>query len=429
MRPGDSLDLTIEKGVYRGLGLARADGQVVFVARGLPGDRLRARIVAEERGYLRAEPEALLTPGPERRASPCPFVPRCGGCSYQELDYAAQLRMKEAILRESLARSGAPWDGEIPLVASPEVAWRMRATFHVSARDDALRVGLREEGSHRVVDLGHCLQLSQPMNQVVAGFREALSARPGLAARVEDLLLAEALDDGAIVACLEGELGAGDSTALLALGDGLGLAALGAMVGPPRHRRYLPLRGEPYLVSTVLGVRLRAHVRSFFQVNRFLVEALARQVREWTPPSGTLVDLYAGVGLFALTLAGQAERVLGIESSSLAVEDATANAAAAGFQHARFREGDVLRALASWNVAADERVVLDPPRSGAGGEVVAAVARRRPANVVYVSCDPTTLGRDLKTFRESGYRPTAMAGFDLFPDTFHMETVVRLQPA
>jgi 23S rRNA (uracil1939-C5)-methyltransferase len=429
MRPGDSLELTIEKGVYRGLGLGRASGQVVFVPRALPGDRLRARIVAKERGYLRAEPEALLTPGPERRPSPCPFVPRCGGCSYQELDYPAQLRLKGAILRESLARAGAAWEGELPFHAAPERGWRMRATFHVSAAGGGLRVGLREEASRRVVDLGHCLQVSEAMNRAVGGFRVALGARPALAARVDDLILAEALDGSALVACLEGDLGASDVSALLALGEGLGLAALGAMVGPPRHRRYLSLRGEPYVSSIVLGVRLRAHVRSFFQGNRFLVEALARTVRDWTPSAGTLLDLYAGVGLFALTLAERAERVLGIESSPLAVEDAHANAAAAGFRHVRFREGEVRRALASWSVEADERIVLDPPRGGAGREVVEAVARRRPENIVYVSCDPTTLGRDLKAFGAAGYRVAAIEAFDLFPDTFHMESVVRLLPA
>jgi 23S rRNA (uracil1939-C5)-methyltransferase len=334
--------------------------------------------------------------------------------------------VKAEILRESLSRAGAPWEGEIPLHGSPEEAWRTRATFHVTAGSGGVRVGLREEGSHRVVDLGRCLQVSEAMNQAIAGLRAGLATRPALAARVLDLALAESREGDAIVACLEGDLGAADTSALLGLGDGLGLAGLGVMIGPPRRRLYLPLRGDPYVTSGVLGLRLRAHVRSFFQGNRFLVEDLARKVRDFTPAGGTVVDLYAGVGLFALAVADRAERVLGIEANPIAVEDAIANATTAAMRHARFREGDVRQALASWSAEPDERVILDPPRAGAGRDLVQAVAARRPASIVYVSCDPPTLGRDLKLFRAAGYRADALEAFDLFPDTFHLETVVRL---
>jgi tRNA/tmRNA/rRNA uracil-C5-methylase (TrmA/RlmC/RlmD family) len=157
---------------------------------------------------------------------------------------------------------------------------------------------------------------------------------------------------------------------------------------------------------------------------------LARTVVDLLPRGGVVLDLYAGVGLFALPLAAAgADEVHAIESSPTAVEDASASARSARFANVRIRRADVGRALASLPVSAGERIVLDPPRTGAGRDVVRAVAARRPAAVVYVSCDPPTLGRDLAEFAREGLRPDLVRAFDMFPDTFHLETVVRLVPS
>ncbi len=426
MRPGDLVELTVEKGVYRGLGLGRIEGQVVFLPRGLPGDRWRARIAARERGYLRAEPEVLLAPGAGRRASPCLFVPACGGCCYQELGYPEQLRLKEAILRESLRRAGAPWDGPISVRASPESGWRTRATFHVEVTGRGARLGLHAEGSRRVVDLAHCLQVSEAMNGVLQVLRERLSERRALTARLDDLVLAESQQDGGIVVCLAGRLAAEDAPEALALADVPSLAGVGMRVAAREPGRFILLRGSAHVASTVLGVPLRSHVLSFFQGNRFLVEPLAAHVGGLLPPGQAVLDLYAGVGLFALTIAARAARVVGIESGATAVEDAAFNAARARLRHVRFVEGDVARTLRTLAGAAGECVVLDPPRTGAGSEVVRAIAEREPPVVAYVSCDPPTLGRDLRLFAELGYRVSRLDAFDLFPDTFHLESVALL---
>ncbi|HET7293747.1 MAG TPA: methyltransferase domain-containing protein [Vicinamibacteria bacterium] len=426
MRPGESLELTIEKGVYRGLGLGRAEGQVVFLPRGLPGDRWRARIASVERGYLRAEPEALLEPGAGRRSSPCAFVPACGGCCYQELGYEEQLRLKEAVLRESLRRAGAPWDGPIGMRASPETGWRTRATFHVEMAGRGASVGLHAEGSRTVVDLDRCLQVSDAMNGVLEALRRGLARRPAFAARVADIVLAEGREGGGVVACFEGRLGLDDAPDALAVSDTPGLSGVGLRVGSRAAGRFVLLRGSPHVVSVVLGAPLRSHVLSFFQGNRFLVDALAQHVVDVLPAGGTVLDLFAGVGLFALSLARRAERVLGIEAAPTAVDDARFNAAAAGLRQVRFVQADVARGLPIGAPDPGERVVLDPPRSGAGTAVVRAVAGREPAAVAYVSCDPPTLGRDLRTFAERGYRVGRLDAFDLFPDTFHLEAVALL---
>ena len=179
----------------------------------------------------------------------------------------------------------------------------------------------------------------------------------------------------------------------------------------------------------VLSLPLRAHVRSFFQANRFLYEALARTVVDLLPGKGRALDLYAGVGLFALPLAARdGGEVVAVERAPTAVEDARANVRRNRLEGVRIVRKDVRAALESTRPSPGERIVLDPPRTGLEREVVDLVAGRHPEAVVYVSCDPPTLGRDLARFAARGFRPDTVQLFDLFPDTFHLETVVRLLP-
>ncbi|MFI5183170.1 MAG: 23S rRNA (uracil(1939)-C(5))-methyltransferase RlmD [Vicinamibacteria bacterium] len=429
--PGDAIEVTIEKGVYRGLGLARHEGQVVFVPRGLPGERLRVRVASVERGYVRAVAVDKRAPSPLERPSPCGFFPRCGGCAYQHLDHAAELRMKEEILRESLQRAHATWDSPISVHASPERGWRTRATFHVEVHGTAVGLGLYEEGSRRVVDLdGECLQASSGMNATMGHLRVALGARPALAAHVTDVHIAESPDGAERVAWFEGNIEAHEAAALGAVAsDAPWLTGVGVAVGSGATRQQVIVRGSPYLHTEVLGLRLRAHALSFFQGNRFLVGPLAAEVARLTTGPGPLLDLYGGVGLFGLTAGDSAGPVLLVESSETAASDAQENARGAKRGDLRVVRGTVESALSERRGEPGERIILDPPRAGAGKAVVSAIAARRPDAIVYVSCEPTTLGRDLSAFARLGYRVDSVGLFDLFPGTVHLETVVRLLPS
>ncbi|HSB61328.1 MAG TPA: TRAM domain-containing protein [Vicinamibacteria bacterium] len=429
LAPGDALEFRVEKGVYRGLGLARHEGQVVFIPRALPGDLLRARIESARAGYAEGVALALVEGGPGRRPSPCPYVPRCGGCAYQELAYSGQLALKRGILEESLLRAGAPWSGEITVAPSPEEGWRTRASLHLAVEGGRLALGLRREGTREVVDLPRCLQLSERMNRAARGLKGALEGRADLWRRLKGVDLAESPSGDALVAAVDADLDAQAAPSLAFLAEGApGLSGLGVLTGG-RHRHFLSLRGSPYVRTEVLGVPMRAHVRSFFQGNRFLLEPLARTVVDLVPPGGPVLDLYAGVGLFALPLAARGEEVVAMELGPSAAEDAAANARQVRFGRVRVVKCDVREGLRSWPRQGEERIVLDPPRTGAGPAVVAAIVERRPQAVVYVSCDPPTLGRDLAAFSRAGYRADRLVAFDLFPDTFHLETVVRLVPA
>ena len=426
MKPGDVLETVIEKGVYRGRGLGREDGRVVFVPRTYPGDRVRARLAEVHAGWAEAALVEVLEAAPERRASPCPYVPLCGGCVYQDYAYEAQLRLKESVLRESLARAGVRWEGTVDVHASPEAGWRLRASLHFSAGAGGMRLGLRQEGTRRVVDVEECLQLSERMNRAARALREALGDRTALWPGLRGLDLLESPDGGTLLAALETSLAPSEAPELAWLAERVpGLDGFGVATGP----RLQWLRGASHVEAQVLAVVLRAHARSFFQANRFLLEPLARTVVDLVPAGDSrVIDLYAGVGLFALPLAARGERdVLAVEWAPAAAEDARWGARRNGLEQVRVVAGDVAAALAGVSPKAGERIVLDPPRTGVGREVVRLVADRAPEAIVYVSCDPPTLGRDLFRFAERGYRPDTVHLFDLFPDTFHMETVVRLR--
>ncbi len=429
LRTGDVIDLSIEKAVYQGQGLGRHQGQVVFVPGAFPGDRLRVRVSSVSRDYARATIETVLEASRERRPAPCRFHDRCGGCSYQELGYETQRRIKGEVLGETLRRGGLNWDEEIEVVASPEQGWRTRARFHLAERGGTARLGLYRAGSREVVDLDECLQVSPAMNRALASFRLGIEASPAAWQQIHGIELAESDAGDRLVAALDTSLPSAQAASLFRLAAAAPhLTGFGVLPGRAGRRLYLHLRGEPFVTAKVAGLELRAHVGSFFQGNRYLLEPLVREVVDRTPEAGVVLDLYAGVGLFALALAGRAERVLAVEQNATAAADASFNARAAGLRNVRVERRRVEEMLRPARSPRPERVVLDPPRTGAGEAVVAAIAARHPESVVYVSCDPTTLARDLRRFAALGYRPASIRGFDLFPDTYHLETVVQLVP-
>jgi tRNA/tmRNA/rRNA uracil-C5-methylase (TrmA/RlmC/RlmD family) len=421
----DYLEVTVEKPVYRGLGFARHEGQVVLVQRGLPGERVRVAVRARERGFLRAEVAEVLAPSPERRPSPCASFERCGGCAYQSLTYEAQLQAKGTVLRESLARAGVEWDAPIPVAPSPEKSWRTRALVHVEVAGDEVRVGFREAGSHRLVEVDECLQISDRMLDTARCLGAALARLPGLARGVDAISLAESGDGERLVAVLETRLPVEQAPRLAALGAELPwLSGLGAEL----EGHFVLLGGHPEVDAEIEGARMRAHVRSFFQANRFLVGVLVQAVTEEIPAGASVLDLYSGVGLFARAAVHRAGEVTAVEGNPQAAADARANLQGVRGAPVRIDAGDALRGVRRWTPGGRPVVVLDPPRTGLGRGVVDAVAAKRPDRVVYVSCDPPTLGRDLRGFAARGYGLRRLRALDMFPDTFHVESVAVLEP-
>ena len=374
---GAPVELRIEKLVYGGDGLARlppaADGrrQAVFVPFTLPGELVRVELLPPARGRVAAQLLDVLEPSPDRIAPGCEYFGRCGGCQWQHTAPERQLALKREILLETLQRTGGvAWPGAVALHHAE--AWGYRNRIRLQAIP-GVGVGYYQHQSRRVLPITHCPIASPELSRGLA----ELAAQPPL--RREEIELAVDNDDRGL-----------------------------ATEGP--------------LEFAVAGHRYRVSAGAFFQVNRFLAgELVAAALGE---ASGqTALDLFSGVGLFALPLAVRFETVEAVESDPAAVADLRHNAADARIRVAHFDALDYLRAR---EPGAVDLVLADPPRAGLGAELVEAIIALAPARLHLVSCDPATLGRDLRPLLAAGYQIRAVHLFDLFPQTYHLETVVHL---
>lgn len=399
---GESLivnEVRVEKWVYGGDALARLDGVVVLAPYLLPGERALVKAKPVKSGLMKGETVELIEPSPDRVDPRCPYFRRCGGCHYQHAAYPAQLERKVEILRESLARIGrveAP--GEIRVIASEPWGYRNRIQLHF----DGERFGFHAAGSHRVVAVEGCPIASPRLNDAMRALnRMARDRRFPRFLRSLELFTNETevqvnvLDAG---------------TRRLAKGFFRWCAET------------MPGATEPALDYRAAGETFRVSHKSFFQVNRFLVDALVEAVCGELGGQRAL-DLYAGVGLFALPLARRFEQVTAVEASKSAAADLTANAHRAGLGievHRAATEAWLTTVTGVPNVC-----VADPPRSGLGKKVVEQLLRLRPERLVLVSCDPATLARDLQGLC-AAYGIERMAMADLFPQTSHIETITHL---
>ncbi|HWQ35996.1 MAG TPA: class I SAM-dependent RNA methyltransferase [Blastocatellia bacterium] len=393
---GQLHEVTIEKLVYGGDGLAHIGTQAVFVPFAAPGDQLRIRITEVERNYARAVIEEIIEPSPARRTPPCAHFGVCGGCQLQHLDYAAQLETKVAFIRESLRRVGRiDWSDEIPIRAAAEFGYRSRAEIKVSHdAEGQTQIGYFRAGTHEVHEVSDCPILLPAARRELQRLHSESHLIPSDATRVF--------------------LTAGDESVIVTPGSGENHRAAELDALGTAHQR-------------IAGIDYSFGVRSFFQANRLLLEELV-SVAVGDARGRLAVDLYAGAGLFALQLAGRFEQVCAIEGNRLAASHGQANARASNISNVRY-EAISVEAWLKYKAAAAGRpdlLLLDPPRAGAGAQVIERIAALAPPQITYVSCDPATLARDLRLLLNHYYRLTSLTALDMFPQTFHVETVARL---
>ncbi|HVN04223.1 MAG TPA: class I SAM-dependent RNA methyltransferase [Bryobacteraceae bacterium] len=389
----------MEKLVYGGHGLGRLDGRAVLAPYVLPGERVRLRGVAEKPGLLRAGLLEVLEPAPERTAPRCPYFGRCGGCHYQQAPYEMQLAWKRAILEDQLRRIGKiEPPAEIGVVAGEPWGYRNRVQLHVS--DGAL--GYRGAQSHKLCAIEQCPIASPAINRAIAALRAMLrDARWPRFVQAVELFTNET----------EMQLNVLETER-------------------PVARRFFDWCAEqiPGLVAGALDYTAAGHVwrvsrGAFFQVNRWLADKLV-EVAIGAAAGGAAVDLYAGVGLFSLPLAGRFASVAAVESGARAAADLRFNAERAGL-NVQVEQASAEEWLESLESAPD-LVLVDPPRAGIGKHIVARLGALRVPRLTIVSCDPATLARDLAGLLAAGYRIERLTLVDLFPQTYHLETVAHL---
>jgi 23S rRNA (uracil1939-C5)-methyltransferase len=417
----------IEKPVYGGAFLARMEGKAVFVPLTLPGEQARVRIVEDKRGYATAEADEIVAPALERVSPKCPYFGICGGCDYQHTDYESQLRLKQAILHETLERAGVRAAEEITVLAGDPWAYRNRIRL---ALDAAGNPGYRGRRSHAVIPVSQC-PIAAPMliEAAIAFADEQRKIAPTL--RPTEISLFCNADQTALLASIFvahrakvrlDDLGRALKERVPAL-EGLELVVEGRKGQQPQtDSRW----GATSLTYHVAGCDYRVDHGAFFQVNRWLVDALVERVTAGR--SGKLAwDLFAGVGLFARNLAARFERVIAVESAPAATEALGANLKGTTGEAHRMPTLDFLRRRRK--TMRPDLIVVDPPRTGLGAETTSLLASVEAPAMVYVSCDPATLARDLHGLTNSGYTIGSITLADLFPQTFHLETVVDLRRA
>jgi 23S rRNA (uracil1939-C5)-methyltransferase len=430
----DELRLSIEKLVYGGDGLAHADGNTVFVPYVLPGEEVRAAPKTKQKKLVWAELLEVTSPSKERGKPRCPHFQKCGGCHYQHISAAEQLRLKKEILRETLSRlGGISWDGTITEHAAEPYGYRNRAQWAV--RDGMPRaMGYFLPESSVILPVDECPVLSPLLARTFLKLQD-MTRSGTLPAGVHEI---EAFGDSA-----------DEKIALnvafdrfpkpaeeLAAGLRGALPQIESLLLLDQKKNKFELSGPGDLTQKAGGYHYRVSHLSFFQVNRFLIEDLLKTV-VGNARGELALDLYAGVGFFTLPLAKTFARVVSVDANLAATRDLHTNAELAGVTIVSHNEHT--EEFLKKTEEKPEFVVLDPPRTGLGVKAARDLAGLGAQEIVYLSCDPSTLARDLSVLINSARKPkdisapanhyeiTEMHLFDLFPQTFHIETLVRLR--
>ena len=424
-----------------GLGIARIDGQVVFVHGAVRGELCRVLVMKVLKNAAFGKVTELLEPSPERREPDCPYYGRCGGCDFRHLSYREELWAKRQRVQDALTRlGGSDVEVEEILGAADPLYYRNKSQYPVSAG----KVGFYRARTHDVVDIEHCLIQKPQADAAAAALRDYMRdfAVPSYDEKTGRGLLRHLYvrtnrrGESLVCVLANGERLPHEEELVGRLRRAVP-DCVGVVLGVNTRRgntilgeRYRTLWGADTLEDELCGLTFRLSVPSFYQVNRDQAEVLYRKAVEYAGLTGgeLVVDLYCGAGTITQVMAGGAGRVIGAEIVPEAIEDARENARRNGIENVEFFCGDAAQLAADFagRGLRPDVICVDPPRKGLAPEVIAAAAQMAPQRVVYVSCDPGTLGRDVKRFAEYGYRVQRAAACDLFPGTRHIETVVLL---
>jgi 23S rRNA (uracil1939-C5)-methyltransferase len=417
----------IDSVAFKGYGVARIDGKVVFVPYTVTGDEAWIEITAEKKRYSTARLIRVLKPSPGRANPLCPYFGTCGGCQWQHIDYSIQGGQKKEILGETLKRLGGM--KEIPSISvfsSPKsYDYRVRVQLKVKGK----AMGYYQERSHRIVDVERC-PISHPLvNQIIQRLREDLDPL----SRMEEVEINVSPEEGRGVLLFHprsDDRGAEPFTKEFLRSQPM----LKGIAIPQKTGNYLI--GDPTLNFTIRlslarekrELKLRISPGSFSQVNPEQNQRLVQTVLQFSEvnPEDRVFDFYAGAGNLTLPLAMEGKEVIGIEENRMAFQDAQFNAESNGIKNCHFIHGRVEDVFSDWKRELPDLIVLDPPRTGCQ-TILDQVVRLEPKKIIYVSCEPTTFARDLRLFSERGYSLQRLGLIDMFPQTYHMEVVGLLR--
>lgn len=450
MQKNDDITLRIDDLTTAGSGIGRSDGMAVFVEGALPGELVKAHIIKVKKNYAIGKLTEILEESPLRLTPRCAVFGTCGGCTLQDLAYAGQLSWKQDHLNDCLKRIGGV-EGIDPLYPQPSIKpwhYRNKAAYALEERDGKVAIGFYELHSHKVVDVEEQCWIQHSYTKLIISQLRAWIAKSGVSIYNEEkhegllrriVIRSNNKEEFMVILVINGDE-IPDEKRLLQLFK-LALPRVTSIVLNINKRRTntimgsrnIPIVGDGYLTEVICGLHYRFGPNSFMQVNHQQMEAmylhLLRELR--IKKSETVFDLYCGIGTITLLAAQQAKQAIGVEVVEEAVENAEFNALQNEIENAEFHAGDApewIRRLVDDGIRPNV-LIVDPPRKGLTKELIETAAEARPRAIGYVSCDPATLARDLKEFRALGYKPRGAQGYDLFPQTTHLETVAILEPA
>jgi 23S rRNA (uracil1939-C5)-methyltransferase len=422
-------ELRIEKMVYGGDGLGHHQGHVVFTPFVLPEEVVFVEPIERRKKFIRGRATQIINASPRRISAPCPHFGVCGGCNYQHIPYELQLEYKIGILRETLSRLGhIAWDGPIVPHPSPAYGYRNRAQWKAEPQDaGTLAIGYYQASSRKLCAVHECPIASPLVVTALAAFSRLLAADKFPRTLREVEAFADSTDTRLLLNLSFDKFESSpERMAEILRGQ---ISGVESILFHDRKANRFELSGPGHISYRAGDHDYRVGHLSFFQVNRFLVQDLAKIVIG--DSRGQLaLDLFAGVGLFTVPLAHQFQRVIGVESNAAAVRDLEANLQSSGAASPAARNSEVEPFLARWRERPD-LVVLDPPRAGVPAQALTQLAKLGPATIAYLSCDPATLARDLALLVGSEEHPgtyliSDIHLVDIFPQTYHMEALVRL---
>jgi 23S rRNA (uracil1939-C5)-methyltransferase len=428
-----------------GQGVAHIEGCAVFIPNAIAGEKVCVRIEKVGKTWAAGKILQLLEKSPHRVNRACPVAKLCGGCDFHHMDYEEECRLKAERVRSCLNRIGGEALEEVPLLAAPEITcYRNKAQYPVSSHKGKAFAGFFRAGTHQVVENDRCGILPPEMDQVKDAVLDYMNqyrvsaydeeTQKGL---VRHIYVRRGAVSRQVLVCLvvngrklphipellqRLQKISGFTTLVLSVNTRASNAVLGD--------EFITLHGPGYIEDTLCGMVFRLSPRSFYQVNHHQAQRLYQAAIQAAgiTKADTVLDLYCGVGTITLAMSSAAGRVIGVEVIPQAVEDARANAVRNGVTNAEFLCGDAGQAaleLEKQGIKADVAVV-DPPRKGLSGDCIEALARMAPRQIVYVSCDPATLARDVALLKEKGYRVKSAQAADLFPRCAHVESIVTL---
>lgn len=419
LSPEQTLSVHVEKPAAGGRMIARVDGQVVLVLGAIPGEQVSIRVARVGRGVAYADVVAVEGPSPDRRLDVI-ADPLCGGCVYAHIAYPRQLEIKGLVIEDAFARIGRlELPARVEVAGSPEEGYRMRARLHVRGG----RAGFFREGTHDLCTARETRQLlpatADTLDRLGAALRSLGMADSG------ELELSENVDASQRAVHLDSSVAVSPRAFTgLAMSEGLtGFTVSLAGRGP----RATVVSGDPHVVDVLevhgTTISLRRHVLAFFQGNRYLLAPLVSHVAGHVPPGSVVIDLYAGTGLFSVAAAAaRGANVTAVEGDRLGAADLAVNASAIGQGSVRAVHQPVESFVAQAPRSPDV-LIVDPPRTGMSKDALRGALALDARSVVYVSCDVATLARDARRWVDAGYRLASVVGFDLFPNTPHVETV------